>query len=57
MGVFRDFIPAGEDVGALGSGFADFVPTNEVVAVKPEHIANLQPVEEPTKEVKKEKKG
>lgn len=25
-GSFRDFIPAGEDTGALGSGFKDFVP-------------------------------
>lgn len=57
MGVFKDFIPAGEDVGALGSGFVDFVPTKETVTAKPEHIVNLQPVEEPTKEVKKEKKG
>lgn len=30
---FRDFIPAGEEVGAQGSGFQDFVPP--VVVVKP----------------------
>ncbi len=27
---FRDFIPEGEDPGALGSGFKDFVPAPEV---------------------------
>jgi len=26
---FRDFIPEGENAGALGSGFRDFVPTPE----------------------------
>jgi hypothetical protein len=26
MGAFRDFIPEGDDTGALGSGFKDFVP-------------------------------
>lgn len=25
-GAFRDFIPEGEDTGALGKGFRDFVP-------------------------------
>jgi hypothetical protein len=29
MGAFRDFIPEGDDTGALGSGFKDFVPPRE----------------------------
>lgn len=25
-GIFKDFIPEGEETGAIGSGFKDFVP-------------------------------
>lgn len=29
MADYRDFIPEGEDLGGLGSGFKDFVPAPE----------------------------
>lgn len=42
MSTFRDFIPAGEDTGAIGNGkFADFVPTPvhvETVEAAPELV-------------------
>ena len=44
---FRDFIPAGEDTGAQGSGFKDFVPPSESKPVTPVEV-----VEAPVEEVK-----
>lgn len=38
--IFKDWIPAGGDTGALGSqGYTDFVPEP-----KPVHHANIEPV-------------
>ena len=33
MGMFKDFIPKGENLGGQGSGFKDFVPDPKPVAV------------------------
>ncbi len=46
-GPYQDFVPAGEDPGALGGGFSDFVPTPEPKA-KPQP-AKEQPNPEPSK--------
>lgn len=52
-GIFRDFIPEGEDTGALtGNGYQDFVPSPEPVAEQPVEEAPVQP--EPVQEVAQE---
>ncbi len=43
--VNRDFIPEGEDPGALGSGFRDFVPAKEV-AETPTEVSEEEATEE-----------
>lgn len=46
-GVFRDWIPAGEDPGAFGTGtFQDFVPTPEP---KPQVVEEVKPEPKPAK--------
>lgn len=59
--IFRDFIPEGEDPGAVGSGYRDFVPTPEVqpepqaieeAPEEPTESEEVIPVEVPTPEVK-----
>lgn len=52
---FRDFIPAGEDLGGQGSGFTDFVPTPDVQPVETLEV-NVEVEDEksePEKEIKK----
>lgn len=57
MGVFQDFIPEGQELNALGSGFADFVPEEKQSTTKPEHIVNLEPVKEEKVEKVEKKRG
>lgn len=57
MGVFQDFIPEGQELNALGSGFADFVPEDQKPVPKPEHIVNLEPVKEEKIEKSEKKRG
>lgn len=42
---FRDFIPAGEDPGALGAGYKDFVPEPKPVLRPVEEVLPEQPVD------------
>lgn len=43
---FRDFIPAGEKVGATGNGFTDFVPnTPTIPPFKAESTPKVEPTE------------
>jgi len=46
-GTYKDFIPAGEELGALGNGFTDFVPTRQ---------PQPQPVEEVQEQVVADKR-
>ena len=39
--IFRDFIPEGNNLGAVGNGFKDFVPT-------PDHVEEVKPIVEKT---------
>lgn len=57
MGVFQDFIPEGQELNALGSGFADFVPEETKPVLKPERIVNLEPVKEEKIEKSEKKRG
>lgn len=52
--VNRDFIPEGDDPGALGSGFKDFVPTPEVVETPAPKAKKGNKTEEATEEVVEE---
>lgn len=49
MAIFRDFIPEGEDTGALGNGFKDFVPPKKPVFAPAKKTAEEKQVEEPDK--------
>lgn len=41
---YRDFVPAGEDAGALGNKFTDFVPEHKPQPVKvPEETVEVKP--------------
>ena len=54
MGMFKDFIPEGEDVGGQGRGFVDFVPDPKPVFHQVEEETPVQPEQpEPTTEPKK----
>ena len=62
MGTFRDYIPAGEDVGSQTSkGFVDFVPEPPLVKreepeIKEEVKEEVKEVVEEVKPLKKKKK-
>lgn len=38
--VFKDFVPEGDDPGALGQGFKDFVPTKQPAPKKEDQEEN-----------------
>lgn len=57
MAVFKDFIPAGEDLGGLGNGFVDFVPEPkpQFRPVPQEDVQSVETTEEVKPEPKKKK--